>query len=1159
MSSTYTVLPSAYVDKRGNKNLPPHNTQPVQPSAPNYLSPNSSGYIPSNSASPTVDESNTPAESLSVLSINYETSEFSDGGDDPFYNINFDAVDGASPSFLVADEVIAFDDDLDLSSPPYQGSDVGQAGPYHPISPGHTPSWDTASPNIEHQGLRPNHTEPFPPSSVSPQQLSKPFEKSFEISNQSTNTLTPTASGCRSSSDGDVAVGQAPAMSGQSPYVTVSIWGNDNQGSLPLATADSQTFANDQLDGASHVAATSSVRDAEGRWVREDAALGTAGLDPEHRPQGEVATSINEAAAKRGVETKNQEVRDWLTESISRRQGQTNSSDEGPSSRPVDEDDGISPTEIPLGDATENKPLPGQTYFLERGGEMTAQDLEIIRRNRNFADAPLLEKIHRTDPEHGHQPQTSQAAIEKFERMCRDNESVISRAATWGTRRRSFPRSILQSDYEEELSGNFLKKLNMGKSDSNRRPSLFSRAVQGLKRQSSSSKRSRPSVTEDDVQLVESPSERRESRDSLAPPVRTPSGGLGGNGKKHSVPSINTAFVSMSASVAAVGTAHVRSGSISATPSVTSPKSPSNLSLGVKSILRRPRSGSELTNMWKKTGGPPVARLAKTTSAPPVQTPVPAPEQDEEEDEEEDLYKDLDEKNEAVKYVDDMEPTTAGFKDHILKLNPMLRTENPWLVERIAYHQAARYKLLLKARIEHLNLVANRKCLCDNLCLAQGGSAVAIDSKGDFRQDPHPASVFPDGPDGDLTPREGAIGQESFPQDIPMPPTRLLPAEFECQLCFQAKKFNKPSDWTKHVHEDVQPFTCTWDRCREPKMFKRKADWVRHENEGHRHLEWWACNVQDCSHTCYRRDNFLQHLVREHKFVEPKLKTKAAIKRAGGNDPTWQKVEECHHDTNLTSLDEPCRFCGRTFPSWKKLTVHLAKHMEQISLPVLRLVERKVVEADTIISPIQDPPPRPFPPMPNFQHHHHQQANIKMEHNPYDHPSNLSRQLQHPLAYPNNTTQPHPFYPIVPPHLPATQMAQPPHFQQQGGFYNSHPQHYNNNSISHTLDAQINLPVTHGFNSTQSFANMPVSTAAFGGNPYISVPPDTEPFPAFVVSANPLGLQDMSDPHGLPYGGDVMDGSSSAAGDAYTTPVGSHRSSPYLHSPGQGQGQFYQH
>src|SRR5690606_37638720 len=94
-------------------------------------------------------------------------------------------------------------------------------------------------------------------------------------------------------------------------------------------------------------------------------------------------------------------------------------------------------------------------------------------------------------------------------------------------------------------------------------------------------------------------------------------------------------------------------------------------------------------------------------------------------------------------------------------------------------------------------------------------------------------------------------GVFSLPAGIPVPPVSSFtnPVTFECPICFKLKKFAKPSDWSKHVHEDLQPFTCTYKACTnpradakaEPKSFKRKADWVRHENEKHRKLEWWTC------------------------------------------------------------------------------------------------------------------------------------------------------------------------------------------------------------------------------------------------------------------------------------------------------------------------------
>ena len=128
---------------------------------------------------------------------------------------------------------------------------------------------------------------------------------------------------------------------------------------------------------------------------------------------------------------------------------------------------------------------------------------------------------------------------------------------------------------------------------------------------------------------------------------------------------------------------------------------------------------------------------------------------------------------------------------------------------------------------------------------------------------------------------------------VPMPAAFRLPAEFECQLCFRVKKIQRISDWKKHVFEDVEPFTCTHSDCPEPKLFKRKLDWVRHENEHHR--------------------------------------------------PTRPQ-------------DEPCKFCGETYDFWGMLRLHLEKHMENIVLPILELVEQQFVNGNTINMPVWPPP-----------------------------------------------------------------------------------------------------------------------------------------------------------------------------------------------------------
>ncbi|EDN06104.1 predicted protein [Histoplasma mississippiense (nom. inval.)] len=70
-------------------------------------------------------------------------------------------------------------------------------------------------------------------------------------------------------------------------------------------------------------------------------------------------------------------------------------------------------------------------------------------------------------------------------------------------------------------------------------------------------------------------------------------------------------------------------------------------------------------------------------------------------------------------------------------------------------------------------------------------------------------------------------------------------------------------------------------------------------------------------------------------------------------EQVWKLVEECHHVTSKQPKDEPCRFCDNVCNSWKKLSVHMAKHMEQVAMPILGLVKQRTICADTPISPIE--------------------------------------------------------------------------------------------------------------------------------------------------------------------------------------------------------------
>jgi hypothetical protein len=401
---------------------------------------------------------------------------------------------------------------------------------------------------------------------------------------------------------------------------------------------------------------------------------------------------------------------------------------------------------------------------------------------------------------------------------------------------------------------------------------------------------------------------------------------------------------------------------------------------GARNAIKRTRSRSDigkspgLKELMTQHGGPPMPMLASpladTEATKPSAQPSPAGEDDS--DEHEAVTMDLNVRSDPII------PTYEGFRTHSRQLNPRLAD---YMVERITQEQMRRFKRLLEFRVKHLNAVKNGNCASEGFCTELGGEAKQLPPRAGNKDADAPFIGFqvtaPGGSedDGDPLP-EGIVQSAQFPSGVPLPPVKRLPAEFECPLCFKVKKFYKPSDWTKHVHEDVQPFTCTFPNCGEPKSFKRKADWVRHENERHRQLENWTCQIADCNHTCYRKDNFVQHLVREHKIAEPRQRTGRGSNKdtshmdhgrfCCGNvvisstnmylDDIWAIVERCRRDTTKQPKDEPCRFCGNICTTWKKLTVHLAKHMEQISMPILTLVEQKQLNADSIISPVVEMP-----------------------------------------------------------------------------------------------------------------------------------------------------------------------------------------------------------
>ena len=472
-----------------------------------------------------------------------------------------------------------------------------------------------------------------------------------------------------------------------------------------------------------------------------------------------------------------------------------------------------------------------------------------------------------------YQPPTSNAAMMRFRQRAKDVESA-SLAATVGSRRLSEPD--LGSIRGAPGVARLIKPEPRKSDDRQRRPS-FLRSIRRtpsnlLKRKGSMPVQHTPDAGSDP--LFEKPKR------------------MGSWGRPKS-PRVSTDLSDKSKDGAISSTLNLNAGS-------------GQWYQGPKKLIKRSRSRSDigrsrvdagksfgLAELMTQHGGPPMPMLASPLADTEAtkQSVQPSPAAEDDDDEQDPITMDL-----KVR-TDPIIPNQEGYRTHARQLNPRLAD---FMVERVAQEQLRRYKRLLEFRIKHINAVQNRNCPSGKFCTELGGEAKQLPPKAGSKDPEAPFVGFQitvpgEEDDDEELPPEGTVVAAQFPSGVPLPPVKRLPAEFECPLCFKVKKFYKPSDWTKHVHEDVQPFTCTFPNCQEPKSFKRKADWVRHENERHRQLENWTCNITDCNHTCFRKDNFVQHLVREHKIAEPKQRTG----RASNKDPSASGDSGMRHSNDL--------------------------------------------------------------------------------------------------------------------------------------------------------------------------------------------------------------------------------------------------------------------
>lgn len=610
----------------------------------------------------------------------------------------------------------------------------------------------------------------------------------------------------------------------------------------------------------------------------------------------------------------------------------------------------LSPRALESRDASDQTAFPTMELDEQAEGEEPLPN-QFIRRGpwQDPAEGPITNVKS--------QPNSSNAAAYKFNQEAAKWESS-SRAATWGTRRR-----LSESEVNSIVDGSQVRHLSLSKRGRERTSSILNKARGLLPRRSNSNIKTELPTATDTKETTPTGHAHRSSVGSIKPAQRMPSFG------KPKSPSISTgsAFLAMTGQLAAVGSG----GSVTQEADAAKSSRPLQALKKQRSksdVSKNPKSSSPggLADLLTKYGGPPIPTLASPMhEREPILAAQVIDNEDAPADEEEDDTDEVGIKMDLEIQAEDILPTVEGFRDHARKLNPRL---DAYLIDRIGQEQVRRYKKLVEIKIKHTRSVkVNQKCPSGKFCFELGGDAKLLAPRVSSRDPDTTLTQFQisNTVDEDVDESgfsDGIVTPALFPPGIPLPPVARLPAEFECNLCFKVKKFQKPSDWTKHVHEDIQPFTCTFPHCPESKSFKRKADWVRHENERHRHLEWWKCSVQECNHICYRKDNFVQHLVREHKMTEPKIKrgsgsskNKPVNNGFAEDSEVWRMVEDCRFETDKKPKEEACRFCGNVCSTFKKLSVHMGKHMEQIAMPVLQLVNMREVSPDTIVSPIEQP------------------------------------------------------------------------------------------------------------------------------------------------------------------------------------------------------------
>ena len=161
-----------------------------------------------------------------------------------------------------------------------------------------------------------------------------------------------------------------------------------------------------------------------------------------------------------------------------------------------------------------------------------------------------------------------------------------------------------------------------------------------------------------------------------------------------------------------------------------------------------------------------------------------------------------------------------------------------------------------------------------------------------------------------------SVGSVQRSRTRPMPRSARAGKLFECPYCRTIECVKDTSAWIKHVYKDLQPYMCTFEKCRVADvMYEGRRQWFNHELQQHRRS--WTCNGH-CDQKFGSMKALMSH-IKKHKpgvYSDPHLRTMAEV---------WASPI----DSQATSS---CQLCGEGVTGTIQLQGHIGRHLEDLAL-----------------------------------------------------------------------------------------------------------------------------------------------------------------------------------------------------------------------------------